>query len=127
MEFAGGPTELNGPISNLNLDNHSAFRRCGRGPLGLMVTGKPSSNSKYNWGPRIRICLPATGTDRTVIRGGYGMRYDFVFLNPITNQRFLPPLIYSGALAGAANFTGGNSTQILWAARPTCRARPRHP
>jgi hypothetical protein len=107
MEFAGGPTEANGLISNLNLNNHAAFGAAGAGPLGLLETGKPSFNSNYNWGPRFGLAYKLTADGKTVLRGGYGIAYDFIFLNPITNQRFLPPLIYSGSLTG--NFTGGNT------------------
>jgi hypothetical protein len=109
LEFAGGPTEINGLISNLNLNNHTAFGAAGSGPLGLMETGKPSFNSNYNWGPRFGFAYKLTSDGKTVIRGGYGMAYDFVFLNPITNQRALPPLIYAGSLNGVSSFTGGNS------------------
>ncbi|HYZ84233.1 MAG TPA: hypothetical protein VE621_07510, partial [Bryobacteraceae bacterium] len=109
MEWAGGPTEVNGTISNLYLNNNTAFGAAGAGPFGLLETGNPSFKSNTNWAPRIGFAYNLGSDGKTVLRGGYGVAYDFIFLNPITNQRFLPPFIITGTLTGQANFTGGNS------------------
>ena len=106
-EFAGGPTEKNGLISNLNLNNRSAIGAAGAGPLGFFETGKPSFTSNHNWAPRLGFAWNLTGDQRTVLRGGYGVAYDFIFLNPITNQRSLPPFIVTATQTG--NFTGSNA------------------
>jgi hypothetical protein len=109
MEWAGGPFERNGMISNLNLNNQSAFAGAGSGPFGVLELGKPSFQSSYNWGPRLGFAWNVGADGRTVVRGGFGTAYDFIFLNPITNQRFLPPFIVTGVLSGQQSFVGANS------------------
>jgi hypothetical protein len=43
-----------------------------------------------------------------VVRGGYGIAYDFIFLNPITNMRFLAPFMHQFTLP-STGFTGTNT------------------
>lgn len=123
MEWAGGPVEKNGIISNLNLNNNTAYGAAGAGPFGLLEQGKPSFKSNYNWGPRFGFAYNVGNSGKTVIRGGYGMAYDFIFLNPITNQRFLPPFIVAGVISGQANFTGGNSLANIIAGTATIQGQ----
>lgn len=122
-EFAGGPTEANKKISNLNLNNNVAFGAAGAGPLGLLVPGQPSFKSNNNWAPRFGFAYTPGNDQKTVLRGGYGIAYDFIYLNPITNQRFLPPFIYAASLSGASSFTGGNSYANLLAGTATIQTQ----
>lgn len=106
IEVAHGVTEVNNIISNLNLDCTSPFGALGTGPFGCMELGGSSFKTNVNPAPRVGFAYTMGAQRKTVIRGGWGIAYDFIFLNPVTNQRFLPPFIVTGVLA---NFSGSNS------------------
>jgi hypothetical protein len=103
-EIAGGVTEVNNIISNLNLNSREALGGAGTGPLGAIVSGGSVFNTNYNWAPRFGFAY--SPADKWSIRGGYSWAYDFIFLNPITNLRFAPPFMYNFS---TTDFTGSNT------------------
>jgi len=106
FESSGGVSEVNGILSNLNLDGTAPLGGGGTGPLGTLDLGGQAFARNNNWAPRLGIAWnPNHG--KLVVRGGYGWAYDYIFLNPITNLRFSAPFVPSIDFRGP--FTGVNS------------------
>jgi hypothetical protein len=108
VEYYGPVTEINGIISNLNFDCRDTLGLAGTGPLGCFEIGKQAIGANYYAQPCIGFAWNPSG-GKTVIRGGWGLVADFNFLNPITNQRFLPPFIVTQLINGVDAFTNGNT------------------
>ncbi len=108
-EVAGALNEVNGLTSNLDLTCGDPIGAAGKGPLGCFTTGRSPYNTNVNWAPRVGFAWNVGSSANTVVRAGYGIAYDFLFLNPILNQRSLPPFMYSGSLSGVSSFVGDNS------------------
>jgi hypothetical protein len=104
-EVAGGVTEVNNIIANLDLDKQQAMGGAGTGPLGSVAVGGKAFSNNTNWAPRFGFAWNPNG-GKWSVRGGYGLAYDFIFLNPIMNLRFAPPFMYSFT---NTDFTGANS------------------
>ena len=106
-EANGGVSEVNELLSNLDLSRSDAQGGAGAGPLGAFYTGGTYFHQTGNWGPRFGFAWNPGG-GRTSIRGAYGIAYDFLYLNPVTNGRFLPPFMYNFSLPNT-EITGNNS------------------
>jgi hypothetical protein len=96
-EWFGRPTETDGLLTNMipgpGADIFEKVRNATVGHVDHVVP------DDYNdFGPRLGLSWDPKGTNRLAIRGGYGLMYERLFNNSITNIRFNPPY-YSFAVA----------------------------
>jgi len=114
-EIAFGVSEVYNILSNLNTSlKTTPLGGAGTGPLGAFYTGGSYFHDNYNPGPRFGFAWNPKG-GKTVVRGGYRIAYDFIYLNPITNGRFLPPFYYSLNLSQGQVGVGANSVANILA------------
>jgi hypothetical protein len=119
LEVAGGVSEVNDILSNLDISKPAPIGGAPAGPLGSFALAGSAFETNYNWQPRFGFSWnPNRG--RWVVRGGYGITNDFIFLNPITNLRFLAPFVQTLTLTGG--FTGANSYANIHAGTSAAQA-----
>jgi len=118
LESSGGVSEGQNLLSNLNPNNKTPIGAIGTGPLGGIDIGGEAFHRNWNPGPRLGFAWnPSHG--KLVFRGGYGIAYDFIYQNPITNVQFGAPFINS---VNVGNFSGGNTLAALVAGTAPAQA-----
>jgi hypothetical protein len=92
LESSGGVTEGNNLLSNIDPSNSTPLGVLGTGALGGVDIGGQAFHRNWNPAPRLGFAWNP-GRGKMVVRAGYGIAYDYIFLNPITNLRFAAPFI----------------------------------
>jgi Carboxypeptidase regulatory-like domain len=105
LETSGGVSEKNGILSNLDPKNTTPLGGGGTGPLGGIDLGGEAFQRNWNPAPRVGFAWNPHRS-KFVLRAGYGIAYDYIFLNPITNLRFSAPFVPSITVQ---QFTGTNT------------------
>src|ERR1700719_3121517 len=121
MESAGGVSEGKNLLSNLDPRNTTPIGTLGTGPLGGIDVGGDAFHRNWNPAPRLGFAWNP-GNGRFVVRGGYGIAYDFIYQNPISNVQFSAPFINSVSIPGG-HFTGGNTLAALVAGTAPAQAQ----
>jgi Carboxypeptidase regulatory-like domain len=121
LESSGGVSENKNLLSNLDPKNTTPLGAIGSGPLGGLDIGGDVFHRNWNPAPRLGFAWNP-GQGKLVVRGGYGITYDFIYQNPISNVQFSAPFINSVSVAGG-HFTGGNTLANLVAGTAPAQAQ----
>ena len=96
-EWFGRPTELNDLLTNMIPGpGNDIFEQVRTATVGGVAQVVPDDRNDF--GPRVGFSWDLTGRGRHTVRGGYGLMYERLFNNSITNIRFNPPF-YSFTVA----------------------------
>src|SRR5205814_5328046 len=114
-EWFGRPGETDNLLTNMipgpGVDIFEQVKNATVGHVDQVV---PNDNNDF--GPRLGVSWDPKGNNRLAIRGGYGLMYERLFNNSITNIRFNPPY-YSFAVANPVQ--AASQAVIPTAYRPT--------
>ena len=111
-EWFGRPSEENDLLTNLVFGpGADIFEQIANGSVGQVDQVVPDDWN--NFGPRLGASWDPWGDGRLAIRGGYGIAFERLFNNSITNIRFNPPF-YSFAVANPANVASQAGVRIAY-------------
>jgi hypothetical protein len=111
-ERYGRPTELNNLLTNMIPGpGNDIFEKVRTATVGQVDQVVPDDNN--NFSPRVGFSWDLTGKGKHAIRGGYGLMYERLFNNSITNIRFNPPF-YSFTVASPVFVAAHNGVPIVY-------------
>lgn len=114
-EWFGRPSEANGLLTNIILGPGSdIFEQVRTATVGGVDQVVPDDWN--NFAPRLGFSWVPMGDNRLAIRGGWGIAYERLFNNSITNIRFNPPF-YAFAAANPANVASQFGVPIAYGPR----------